>query len=66
MEWRRLGYKEERTWPHLFPSTLNDLANKWYKMEEARGETLIWQELKGNFIKDFRFIPEDDKFVKAT
>ena len=35
-------------------------------MEEARGETFIWQELKENFIKDFRFIPEDDKLVKAT
>ena len=38
MEWRRLGYKGERAWPHLFPSTLDDLPNKWYKMEEARGE----------------------------
>ena len=34
-EWRRLGYKDERIWPHLFPSTLDDLPNKWYKMEEA-------------------------------
>ena len=41
-EWRRLGYKDERAWPHLFPSTLGDLPNKWYKMEEARGETFFW------------------------
>ena len=34
-EWTRLGYKDERIWPHLFPSTLDDLPNKWYKMEEA-------------------------------
>ena len=34
-KWRRLGYKDERIWPHLFPSTLYDLPNKWYKMEEA-------------------------------
>ena len=34
-EWRRLGYKDERIWPHLFPSTLDDLPNKSYKMEEA-------------------------------
>ena len=34
-EWRRLGHKDERIWPHLFPSTLDDLPNKWYKMEEA-------------------------------
>ena len=40
-QWRRLGYKDERTWPHLFPSTLDDLPNKWYKMEEARGKTFI-------------------------
>ena len=52
-EWRRLGYKDERTWPHLFPSTLDDLPNKWYKMEEARVETFFWQELRQNFIKDF-------------
>ena len=38
-EWRRLGYKDERTWPHLFPLMLANLPNKWYKMEEARGET---------------------------
>ena len=49
-EWRRLGYKDERTWPHLFPSTLAELHNKWYKMEEAIGETLFWQELKEIFI----------------
>ena len=61
-EWRRLGYKDKRAWTHLFPSTLSDLPNKWYKMEEARGETFIWQELKENFIKDFRFIPEDTKY----
>ena len=34
-------------------------------MEEARGETFIWQELKENFIKDFRFIPKDAKLVEA-
>ena len=41
-KWRILGYKDERAWPHLFTSTLADLPNKWYKMEEARGETLFW------------------------
>ena len=34
-ERRTLGYKDEHTWPHLFLSTLADLPNKWYKMEEA-------------------------------
>ena len=38
-EWKRLGYHDERTWPYLFPSTLDDLPNKWYKIEEARGDT---------------------------
>ena len=57
-EWRRLGYKDERAWPHLFPSTLADLPNKWYKMEEARGETFFWHELRENFIKDFNFTPQ--------
>ena len=35
-------------------------------MEEARGETFIWQELKENFIKDFRFVLEDETLVEAT
>ena len=64
-EWTRLGYKDERIWPHLFPSTLDDLPNKCYKMEEARGETFLWNELRENFIKDFNFIPEDEKLVEA-
>ena len=34
-------------------------------MEEARGEMFIWNELKENFTKDFKFIPEDDKLVEA-
>ena len=34
-------------------------------MEEAQGETFIWQELKENFIKDFRFIPKDTKLDEA-
>ena len=35
-------------------------------MEESRGETFIGQEHMENFIKDFRFIPENDKLVEAT
>ena len=65
-EWRRLGYKDERTWPHLFPSTLVELPNKWYKMEEARGETFLWHELKENFIKDFNFVPQNKNLVELT
>ena len=65
-EWKRLGYKDERTWPHLFPSELSDLPNKWNKMKEAQGETFLWNELRENFIKDFNFIPEDEKLVEAT
>ena len=65
-EWRRLGYKDERTWPHLFPSTLSDLPNKWYKMEEARGETFLWHELKAFFIKDFNFEPQNENLVETA
>ena len=65
-EWRRLGYKYERTWPHLFPSTLSDLPNKWYKMEEARGETFLWHELKENFIKYFNFVPQNENLVETA
>ena len=35
-------------------------------MEEYQVETFVWNELKGNFVKDFRFIPEDSKLVEAT
>ena len=59
-----MGYKDERTWPHLFPSTLADLPNKWYKMEEARGETFLWHELKENFTKDFNFEPQNENLVE--
>ena len=46
--------------------TLDDLPSKWYKMEEALGETFLWNELREIFIKDFSFIPEDGKLVEAT
>ena len=32
-EWRSLGNKDERIWTHLFPSTLEYLPSKWYKMK---------------------------------
>ena len=35
-------------------------------MEEARGETLLWNEITENFIKDFKFIPEYDQLVEST
>ena len=35
-------------------------------MEEARGKTFLWNELRENFIKDFSFILEDAKLVEAT
>ena len=35
-------------------------------MEEARGETFLWNKINEIFIKDFKFIPEDDQLVKAT
>lgn len=50
-----IGYRDERVCSHLFSSTLDDLPNKWYKIEEARGYTFTWKNLKENFIKDFSF-----------
>ena len=35
-------------------------------MEEARGEMFIWNEIRENFTKEFRLVPEDDKLVEAT
>ena len=34
-EWKRLGYRDERAWPHMFPNMLDDLPSKWFKLEEA-------------------------------
>ena len=65
-EWRRLGYKDERAWLHLCPSTLVDLPNKWYKMEEARGETFLWPKLRENFIKYLHFIPQNKNLVETA
>jgi hypothetical protein len=38
-EWRRIGYKDERVWPHMFPSTLDKIPRKWYKIKKACGHT---------------------------
>ena len=65
-EWKRLGYKDKCTWTHLFPLTLSDLPNKWYEMEEERGETFQWHELRENSIKYFNFIPQNEKLVETT
>ena len=35
-------------------------------MEEAWGETFLWNELRENFIKDFSFIPQDKKLVEIA
>jgi len=39
----------------MFPSTLDEIQNKWYKIEEARRHTLNWEEIKQNFVQDFEF-----------
>ena len=35
-------------------------------MEEDRGETFLWHELKENFIKDFCFIPQNENLVETA
>ena len=45
----------------MFPTTLDDLPNKWYKLEEAMGDTFTWKTLRENFIKGFSFTPDDKK-----
>ena len=35
-------------------------------MEEARGETFQWHELRENFIKDFSFIPQNKNLVETA
>ena len=34
-------------------------------MEEARGETFLWNELKDIF-KDFNFVPQNENLVETT
>ena len=46
--------------------TLEDLPNKWYKIEEAHGDMFTWQTLKDNFIKDFAFQLEREELKPTT
>ena len=50
----------------LIPNTLDDIQNKCYKMEEERGETFTWKYLKENFVKDFKFVPQDETLLEAS
>ena len=35
-------------------------------MEEVRGETFTWNELKENFLNDFKFLSQDELLVKES
>ena len=35
-------------------------------MEEAQGKTFQWHELRENFLKDFSFIPQNEKLVETV
>lgn len=65
-EWKRIGYRDARVWPHLFPLTLDDLPNNRYKMEEEHGDTFTRKKIKEKFIKDFSFNPQEEKPKEAT
>ena len=65
-EWKCLRYHDERTWPHLFSIMLDNLSNKWYKIEEVRGDTFTQQTLRENFIKYFSLTPDDEKLKLVT
>jgi hypothetical protein len=47
-------------------NTLDDIPYKWYKIEEAWGETFSWITLKENFIKYFEFRIEEAQLVQAV
>jgi hypothetical protein len=51
---------------HMFPNTLDEIPNKWYKIEEACGHTLNWSDIKENFVQDFKFTPEEERLREAT
>jgi hypothetical protein len=54
-EWCIIGYRDERVWPHMFPNTLYEIPNKWYKIEEECGHTLNWYNINENLFQDFKF-----------
>jgi hypothetical protein len=62
----RIRYIDERVWPHMFPSTLDEIPSKWYKIEEACGHMLNWSDIKEKFIEDFKFNPEEEHLREAT
>ena len=35
-------------------------------MEKARGETFTWNELKENFLKDFKFLAKEELLVEKS
>ena len=35
-------------------------------MEEDKGETFLWHEIRENFIKDFNFIPQNENLVEIA
>ena len=35
-------------------------------MEEERGETFTWNELKENFVNDFKFSPQNELLAEAS
>jgi len=45
-EWRRVGYRDERVWPHMFPNTLDEIPHKWFKIEESCVHMFNWNEIK--------------------
>jgi hypothetical protein len=50
----------------MFPNTLDEIPNEWYKIEEACGHTLNWSNIKENFIKYFNFIPKEEHLRETT
>ena len=50
----------------MFPHTLDDLPSKWFKLEEARGDTLDWKTIRHNFIMDFQLLSATEYITKEV
>ena len=50
----------------MFPSTLDEIPIKWYKIEESFGHTSNWAEIKINFVQDFKFNLREDHLKDTT
>ena len=56
-EWRKLGYKDDKLLPHLFPTTLGDLQKNGARWKK-HGWNLYLERVKRQFDKGLLILPD--------